>query len=383
MIIGFRRPALLAAALLGAFAATLAAQGDKAPAARKVFDKELLDAISQRLQTALDARDLKAIESLIDDETFETRSMSIAPEMPGMREAVRDARLVRSFKVILQSEMKLRVKGPHSRDGRQTILVRACQPTGGVGFLELLVVADDLGLPRFGDLYTYTLAEWTSETLGRVAATALPALQKRQDAEANRLRLTTRMTERLARNDYEGCLEAYAALDAQGKKRRNVQIFRICALGSLPDCSDDYAAALVAFEKQFPDDGSLMLLMIDRYALSGDIDRALRCIAQLAAVVGPDAELDALAGTIATLGDRFEAAKALAAQAIAKEADCENAYWLLVSLSLEEKAFAETKRLLLALEQQLGVEIADLAEIPVYADFLASGERAKWQAARR
>ena len=56
-----------------------------------------------------------------------------------------------------------------------------------------------------------------------------------------------------------------------------------------------------------------------------------------------------------------------------------DAYWLLVSLSLTRKSFTTTAELLTKIRDDLGVPLADLAQLPDYADFVRSPAFAQWQ----
>ena len=61
-------------------------------------------------------------------------------------------------------------------------------------------------------------------------------------------------------------------------------------------------------------------------------------------------------------------------RAIAAEPTLEDPYWTLVQISLDEKKFDETARLLTRIEKTFGLTLGDLTDVDVYAEFVKSAE---------
>jgi len=58
------------------------------------------------------------------------------------------------------------------------------------------------------------------------------------------------------------------------------------------------------------------------------------------------------------------------------------AYWRLVDVSLHQKDFAETARLLNLLADRFQMQIKDLTTVPSYAEFVRSPEYKDWLESR-
>jgi hypothetical protein len=69
-------------------------------------------------------------------------------------------------------------------------------------------------------------------------------------------------------------------------------------------------------------------------------------------------------------------------RAVALEPDLEEPHWALVDLDLRAKDFQETARRLAAIEKNFDVEVDDLTEVELYADFVKSEPYRKWMESR-
>jgi hypothetical protein len=59
-----------------------------------------------------------------------------------------------------------------------------------------------------------------------------------------------------------------------------------------------------------------------------------------------------------------------------------DAFWILVTVSLDNRDFGLTASLLTHLEDKCGAQLGNLKDIPEYADFVKSPQYAEWMNAR-
>jgi predicted Zn-dependent protease len=195
-----------------------------------------------------------------------------------------------------------------------------------------------------------------------------------------------RVQELIASHRYREAKSVLDGLEPRLRKEKSILIAQLTVAASLDvdGSTGEYARAIAAFEEQFPDDPALELLSIDGYFLKGETDEALAAIDRLDARVGGDPYLDFMRGSMLLEAEQFDRARERAHAALEREPGLVDPHWLLVTVSLREKNFAETVRLFGTLESELGIEMEpDLMALePIYADFLQSDEYRAWLAAR-
>ena len=109
-----------------------------------------------------------------------------------------------------------------------------------------------------------------------------------------------------------------------------------------------------------------------------EYDRALAAVDRLEKAVGGDPYLDVIRAGIHLAQGDAGAARRLARQAVDGDGTLPDGYWALVNVSLADKRFDETARLLDLLREQFQLEFGDLTQIPEYAEFVQSPEYRQW-----
>ena len=173
--------------------------------------------------------------------------------------------------------------------------------------------------------------------------------------------------------------EALAIFDAfpeELKRDKNLLLMRFNIAAQADDKA--YQAAMVDLKKSLPDDPALDFALIDHYFYAKQFDKALEIIDSIDKRVEGDPYLDFFRANIFYSDGNWAGAKRFAKQAIDREPDLEDPYWTLITISLDERDYAETARLLIAVEDSLGLVIGDLIDIPEYAGFRASEPYRRW-----
>ena len=175
---------------------------------------------------------------------------------------------------------------------------------------------------------------------------------------------------------YQAALDTYAGLPERLQKDKVALVKRIEAAKHLK--GKPYDDAIRAYRKEFPNEPNLDLIMIDGYLEHKMYDRALACIDRLDQTIGGDPYLDVLRAGVNRLKGDAAAAKKSANAAIAAEPDLQAAYICLLSISLKEKEFADTSRLLTTMQHKFPGRMSTVTSDPAFADYMKSPQYQAW-----
>lgn len=271
-------------------------------------------------------------------------------------------------------------------DGRPRALFRMIG-SAGVNYHEFLL--EPRGNLRIVDIFVYSNGEWISDVVRRgflpLARKTRPdrsaPLEPAEQYYMENLEAVTEMN-RLSREGFHrDALAVYREMPHQLKSQRAVMMQRFDI--AMRVGSQEYADAVHDLKQRFPNDPTVGLALIDYHFVRGRYARALASIDRMNELIGGDPYLDFFRANVLYAADRLAEAKLAARRAIAAEADLENPYWTLLTISLDEKEFVETARLLTAMERELGLVLGDIGVVPGYREFMQSVAYADWQAARR
>jgi hypothetical protein len=140
-----------------------------------------------------------------------------------------------------------------------------------------------------------------------------------------------------------------------------------------------------AFERDFPDDPSLLLLVIDGYALKKDGPKLLAAIDRLDRKVGGDPYLElhrAGAYTLDPTPANLAKAEQAARSVVTQMPDLQEAWWTLVTVQLQRGDHAGVVPTLDAMKERFSLTFSRdaMATQPIYEAFLRSPEFEAWWA---
>ncbi len=269
--------------------------------------------------------------------------------------------------------------------GGKRAVMRLILPDGAINYHEMILQRDEHGLVQANDIYVYTGAEYMSDTMRRMflfAAAQNPGILRQLAGEKNpfleHIDDYKLMMEKVRAGDGKGAAELYNRLPEKVRKEKSVMLANVMASAKIDDAT--YGRALDEFRAAFPRDAGVDLMSIDAFILKERYGDALAAIDRLDASVGGDPYLDVLRANIHIKKGDLARAREAGLRAAQREPTLAAAYWSLVSISLAQKDYAETVRLLTQI-RALGVQLADLSTIPEYAGFVDSIEYRKWLAA--
>lgn len=272
-------------------------------------------------------------------------------------------------------------------DGEPRVLFRAVGESG-LNYHDLLLDVSDDGSVRIADLFIYSLGEWVSQTARRgflplvaqLERGSLKRIKKGENLYLDNVPKILEIQNHYQQEEYAEALAVFRSLPDELKSNRNILMLRFAVAVQIG--GEEYAGAMLALKTAFPDDPSLDLVLLDHYFNAREFDEALRIVDRIDRGVGGDPYLDFMRANVLYAAGRRSEARAAARRAVEREPGLEDPYWTLVTISLEEKDFGETAKLLDEIETSLGLVIGDLTQIPGYSEFLQSDAYKAWAASR-
>ena len=346
---------------------------------------------AKRIEALIAQKDGKAFDALVDVDSMlaqATRGLAVPPQN------VEDFKkgFKRSFSLSKQIFGGLQDSGTYSFlrlrrvDGRQQAVFRV-NMEGGINYHEHILSPGPNDL-RIEDLYVFATGEHLSETLRRHALNAFAPsrgfvtklLGKDQEYLKNLDKIGA-MKGHLDQREFQQGLAVFQSLPESLRKEKIFLILRL-QLASGSGDEKAYAKAIEDFERAHPKDPALDLLSIDGFLLAKEYPKALACIDRLDKRVGGDPYLDVLRGNVhVEAGDQAKA-RECARRALKNDPGLQDALWTLVTVSLREKDWKETARLLGRIEKDFGAVI-EVESVPLYEEFTKTPEYAEWKRSKK
>jgi hypothetical protein len=347
---------------------------------------ETAQVFAQRIATAVQSGQGAALDDAIDvDAILERAYRGLDASDASKREFAAGVKKSFGFGGLISKEIEqsgsyelLRVRAVK---GKQRALFRLISPSG-VNYHDMELEPTRNGKSqRVVDIFIFLSGEWLSETMRR-AFLPVVAHEKRGAGGAERafidnLPKITELSTAVRKGEHARVLAIYKTLPPEVQKDRNVMLMYYQAASKTGDA--EYARALSAIQKAFPNDPALDLLLFDDYFLKKNYDGALAAVARVRRALGGDAYLDFLEGNIYYSKGDQAGAKVRLNRAIAAEPDLADPYWTLITISLEQRQWNETARLLDLVEQNARVELQDVGNVAEYAEFAKTKAYQTWK----
>jgi hypothetical protein len=369
-----------------------------APAETPVTDEECR-ALAATIETAVQAGNRAAFSALIDwDEILKRATVGIdVPEasrsgfIQGVKSSMEQEQgLVPQIVGTIKDGGSYKFLRRGIRDGRKTILFRLVTSDSNVAnYHEFILGRRPDGKIRAVDAYILLSGELISQSVRRLyipvaARTAHGLLDRLPGTERVFLKNVPqfeRMTTEVRNGHPAEALKIYHQLPPEMKKDKGVLLIRLQAAQDVSDL--EYSRAIDDFRATHPDLACVELLSIGYYLLKKDAPRALACIDRFEKALGGDPYLNVTRANIHAEANEYDAARTDARTAIAQDPTLQDAYWTLVTISLQEHQFADTVKLLNQLEDRFHVPLGDMTLLPVFAEFVQSPEYQTWKARPR
>jgi hypothetical protein len=272
-----------------------------------------------------------------------------------------------------------------ARERRRTLLFRLVTSDSSIAnYHDLVLGRRPDGEVRVVDAYMFLSGELISQSVRRlyipVAAQVSRGLHRRLEgnerAFMNNLPRFEQMTTEVRNGRPAEALKIYRQFPPELQKDKNLLLIRLQAAQEVND--EEYGRAIEDFRATHPDEACVELVSIGYYLLVKDHARALACVDRFEKALGGDPYLDVTRANIRTEAKQYDVAKEDARRAIARDPTLQDAYWSLVTISLQERKFADTATLLKQLEDRFRIPFGDMTQLPVFAEFVRSDEYRGW-----
>lgn len=344
--------------------------------------------IARKIEASIREGDGKDVDVILDRAKLVERSLKGAPGDAKFKAGFR-AGLLKSFslgpalaQVVRENGgtytfLRLRAEGDTRRALFRMVL------GDSFNYHDFRIETEAGGALQVTDTHVFLSGEWLSETfrrsyLGLVAAEPgmLGKLTGKENEYVKALTKINEMTTLKQEGKSAEALRVFAALPPEVQKDKMALLLRYQAAAEA--APSELPKILADFEKAHPGDACLPAISIGAHLEAGRLDKALAALDAVDASVGGDAYLDVQRASVHLRAKAFDKAKVSALRAKDREKGLADAYWTLVTISLEEKAYGDTLKWLRAVEKDLGLEISDLTKIEIYAGFVKSPEHEEW-----
>jgi hypothetical protein len=339
--------------------------------------------LCRSIEAAIRKQDPAALDGAIDLEALLGRALRGVKGEPGSMDGFR-AGVRKSFafgRVVLREmgkEGSYRFVRVRTVGGERRALFRMLVGEN-FSYQEFLLDARS----RIVDVYTHLSAEWMSEGFRRSYLALLAkepgALEKALGAEneyVTQLPKVLEFTKLVREGKHAEALKAWEGLAPSARAEKSVLVLRTTAAAQLGGA--EALRALEELRKALPGDPCIPALSIAPLTEAGKHDDALKAVDDLDRALGGDPFLHVLRSWIQSGAGRLEPARASARKAVEAEKDLAIAYWTLVNLSLAERKFAETAKVLTELEANTGIRVEALRG-EQFAEFLKSPDYERWR----
>lgn len=274
----------------------------------KPVTKEQAAQLSSSIAKSIAKGDKTYLDNVFDTEALIDRIKASAKDKPsdywkGLKEAV-TGRMDFGDKIIeaIGRDGSYQLVKQYEKEGKQHLLFRIYSASGiNYHDFELVNKGDQT---KVADVYIYTTGEHFSSTLKDLFSGMLDMKDREAMEKAKDL---TRLRSMMQRGDYKEAKEIIDALPFNMRSVKAVQIYNIQVCSQLGDSI--HRDAIDKYTRDFPNDPSLDLVLIDGYFLQKKYNEALACVERLDKRINTDPMLDYYRGLIYNLLNKKEEAE--------------------------------------------------------------------------
>lgn len=276
-------------------------------------------------------------------------------------------------------------------DGEPRIVFRLVRANGQPDYHEYVPLVDAEGRVKFVDVYVQSFGEKLTRTLRRAVLpiltlthrSVLASLFGRPDEyidSCDKIVEIAKLAESGEPNQIATAVDIYNRLPPSVQKDKNMLITRLQIAEE--QGGRNYRRTMNRIETDLADDPATDLLFLRHRIVGRETSKIQPSLQRLDERVGGDPYIKVIQGNLMLEADNLLVAKLLYRDALAQDPSLSYAYEALIIVSLREREFAETARLLREYELKTGVRLGDLKSAPQYSDFVKTREYRDWLESR-
>lgn len=239
------------------------------------------------------------------------------------------------------------------------------------------IIVDDIYNMMAGEMMSSSMRRMFLPFIAERNRSALQRMMKSENELVVHADAVHKMKQATDQKDFATALQICDTLPQSVRDLKTVLIIRLVACAQL-EKYDEYERSFADFQRIYPGDRALDLLSLDLLLSKKKFDKAQAAINRIDRFVGGDHHLDVIRGTLHSQAGNNEEAEKFFTKAMANDDALPDAYWHMISLSLQTKQFDKTLTYLLEAETRFQLEMADLATEPDYAEFVKSAQYQEW-----
>ena len=279
------------------------------------INKEEVIVFAKKIESSLRNRDSKLVDSIFHDDVFSKRIAKAAGAqadksfIAGVIVGLKNQRLGNEIILSLGEDGSYEFLRYYERDQHPHIVFRLFG-RGGINYHDFELVKFDNRI-KAADMFIYLSGEELSKTLATTMITMTGVAKDNSDKELVKYASSIKDIKALINAQrYSEAKELFNKLPFELKKDKLFQLMNIKITSQLD--TSLYKQALNAFEKQYANDASAQLSLIDAYFLNKDYKKALRAIDVVDSAVNKDPLLNYYrALTYTQMGDKDNTIKYL------------------------------------------------------------------------
>lgn len=270
-------------------------------------------------------------------------------------------------------------------DGEPNLIFRVISESGFNYYRFRIHFGEKDGAPLLYDFYNYNTGEYASESMRRAVLPLLVEMgadvsgsreiDVRDKMLLDNMEKMQSITTHIANGENYLALQKIKSLPGPLLNQRFVRALELQALSALPERKAEYVAAMELLEKNFANDPSLMIAMLDFYLLKPDTAKVRQLLDTIETEVGLDPYHDVLRASLYLKDGDYEKAQKSAWSVVSADPSMREAWLIILEAGLKGKNHRSVASALATMHTDLGMELGDSAfTSPAYADFFASPE---------
>lgn len=261
-------------------------------------------------------------------------------------------------------------------DGSARVLVRVVSPNG-LSYLDMFLGRASPGAPiRIHDFYNFARGV---ALVGSIRELFEASLDGQNIGSVERTGELVKEAQRLGEQGQPAkALETLDKLPKKFAEQKTVRLLRINYALNLDN--ESYLREARDYEKRFPDDPAMEFMSLDTHIAKENYKAALISLDKLDAKIGGDPYMDVMRANVYLLDKQPTEAKRHAEKGLAADKTFNDAFWVLVQVSLDTKQFDDTVALFRRALPEFGLSIdpAAVAGDALYAEFASSDAFKVW-----
>jgi len=362
---------------------------------RKSAPDDALVGFARDLEEAVEAGDARAFEKFFDAERMVDRTLkglnlpaSARDELlQGLRQGPDEAG---SFAAQIMKAAanggSYRLLRVHRVDGAPRALFRLILPDdGGFNYHDIVVEPAGKDQLRAVDVYALGSGELLTTTMRRLILENQAALDPKRrarlegyDAEfVKALPIRNEMLAAISKRDYATAVKRFEKLPERVQREKSTWLPYLMSVAAVDP--QKLKAGIERFRATYPDDPAVEMMSLNWHMLEKQYVEYQQAVDRIDRIVGGDPYLGILRANACIEQQDYAQARKHLTKTVNADPDLVDAWWSLVLVSLRERQFQETTRLLDRIAEEFGIDLGELPQNEEYSAFRKSAEYKAWR----